>query len=388
MYEGYETNKSFSFPCIKINQPIGEFYIGSIPSDRLREITWVDVRRIFKERDIETYLGIQRRLSQKRINEIGEYVNTLDACFPTAVILAVSGVCVKYDEKTCNMILSNYIKVEEGEEPILYGQIAKVLDGQHRIEGLKEFENGRPFEINVSIFIDIDIAEQAYIFSTVNLAQTRVSKSLVYDLYDLAKHRSPQKVCHHIAVALDQHEGSPFYHRIKRLGLATEGRHMETITQATFVQALMKYISNTELKDRDIYMRKGTPKKADDKELQTFIFRNMMIEEQDLEIADILWNYFDAVRLRWPKAWNENIEGNILNKTNGFKGLMRFLYDAYLSLTSPGGVPESKEFLKIFNKINIDDTYFNSDNFKPGSSGETVLHKTLQEQSELYINRE
>ena len=109
--------------------------------------------------------------------------------------------------------------------------------------------------------MDIDIAEQAFIFSTVNLAQTKVNRSLVYDLYDLAKARSPQKVCHMIAVALDTHENSPFHQRIKRLGVATKGRYRETINQATFVQALMKYTSNTEMKDRDLYMRGANPKR-------------------------------------------------------------------------------------------------------------------------------
>ena len=65
--------------------------------------------------------------------------------------------------------------------------------------------------------------------------------SQAYDLYDLAKARSPQKVCHNIAVALDQNTKSPFYQRIKRLGVATEGRFNETLTQATFIESLMPY---------------------------------------------------------------------------------------------------------------------------------------------------
>ena len=50
----------------------------------------------------------------------------------------------------------------------------------------------------------------------------------------------------------------------------------------------------------------------------------MMIEEKDVEITDILWNYFDAVRQKWPEAWRATGQGIILNKTNGFRGLMRF----------------------------------------------------------------
>ena len=67
----------------------------------------------------------------------------------------------------------------------------------------------------------------------------------------------------------------------------------------------------------------------------------MMIDEQDMAIADVLWNYFDAVRLKWPRAWAATGRGQILNKTNGFRGLMRFRRDAYVQVTRPGLVPEA-----------------------------------------------
>ena len=166
-------------------------------------------------------MGIQRPRNEKRVKEIAKYVGTADACFPTAVILAVDGNCATYDENSKELTLQPYLDPADGEKPINYGEIANVLDGQHRIEGLKESGFNNEFDINVSIFIDIDIANQAYLFSTINLAQTKVNKSLVYDLFDLAKKRSPQKTCHNIAVALDKTSGSPFYERIKRLGVAT-----------------------------------------------------------------------------------------------------------------------------------------------------------------------
>src|SRR5882762_10468420 len=90
------------------------------------------------------------------------------------------------------------------------------------------------FQLSVSVFVDIDMEDQAYIFSTVNLAQTKVNRSLAYDLFELANSPSPQKTCHNIAVALDTITVSPFHKRIKRLGSATPGRNSETITQATF----------------------------------------------------------------------------------------------------------------------------------------------------------
>ncbi len=369
------------FPCIEVNQPIGKFYIASIPSDILVRISYADIRRIEKERDIETYLGIQRPLSKDRIKDLQIYVGTTDACFPTSVILAISGKCAEYDEDNRMMALRNNMpETDDDGEQINLIQIAQVIDGQHRIEGLRNYK-GSPFEVNVSIFVDIDIPQQAYIFSTVNLAQTKVNKSLVYDLFDLEKSRSPQKLCHNIAVALDSEINSPFYKRIKRLGSATKGRYGETLTQATFIKGIIGYFSRNETVDRDTYMKNQTPEKANADELTKMPFRNMMIDKKDLEVTDILWNYFDAVKNRWPTAWESLGRGNILNKTNGYNGLVRFLRPAYLHLTSPGNVPSTKDFQVLFDKIQLSDSDFTVDTFKPGTSGSSELYRVLLRES-------
>jgi DGQHR domain-containing protein len=274
------------------------------------------------------------------------------------------------------MILSNKIDVADGESPIYLKDIAKVIDGQHRIEGLRNY-HGASFQLNVSIFVDIDTATQAQIFATVNLEQTKVNKSLVYDLFALATHRSPQKTCHNIAVALDKHNESPFFERIKRLGVTTTDRYNETITQATFVESLLKYISKDPKYDRNLYLKNLRPELLSRDELQQYIFANMFIEEKDLEITDVLWNYFLAVSERWGKAWNYRGNGLMLNKTNGFRALMRYLPKIYLRLGKPGDVPTKQEFLSALNNINISSDDFNIDNFKPGTSGESRLYRCL-----------
>ena len=372
---------TIQFPCIEVTQPIGTFYIASIPCKTLCEITYSDVRRIEGERKFESYLGIQRKLDPKRVQKIKDYVHTMDASFPSGIIVAVDGRCAKYDPQKHTMTLKAHSGDEDGES-IGIKQIAKVLDGQHRIEGLRDFEG--EFQLNVSIFVDADIAQQAYLFSTVNLAQTKVNKSLVYDLFDLSNTRSPQKLCHTIAVTLNKIPESPLFERISRLGSATPGIYTETITQATFVSALMQYISKDENKDRDLYMRGKKPDKANLNELQQLIFRNMMIEERDDDIAVIIFNYFSAVRNKWSVAWDNFGQGNILNRTNGFRALMRLLKPIYLHLVAPGEIPSVEQFSSIFNKISIDD--FSSDIYKPGSSGESLLYNTLLTEASLQNN--
>ena len=368
--------------CIRVSQPIGDFFIASIPWKQLRDITFADVRRLEKEaRDVETYLGIQRPLNAKRVAEIGEYVNTADACFPTSVILAVDAHCARYDESSKKIFLSNYYNQSTPDLNRSRVQIAKVLDGQHRIEGLGLLKGDAVFDINVSIFVDMDIENQAYVFSTVNLAQTKVSKSLVYDLYEYARSRSPQKSCHNIAVALDSLRGSPLQGRIKRLGTATEGRFGETLTQATVVENLIGYITTSAVKDRDEYLRGHKPRRASASELIATPFRNIFIEERDLDIADILFYYFSAVRQRWPEAWGSSTRGWILNRTNGFRALMRYLKPAYRSLAVTKEIPSQEAWYSLLEKVTLHDSDFTVEHFEPGTSGETKLYRRLLEDS-------
>jgi DGQHR domain-containing protein len=367
-----ETPISFGIKAIRLKQPMGEFFIASIPFSRLVEISYFDVRRMLKERDVEEYLGIQRPLNPKRVEELSQYVNTVDASFPTAVILAVEERCAAYDEKTGTLTLSNDLEPEDDREPILYRQIAKVIDGQHRIAGLEHFK-GDDFDINVSIFVDIELEDQGYIFSVVNLAQTKVNRSLAYDLFELAKSRSPQKTSHNIAVALDRHKESPLYKRIKRLGTATQGRTNEVLTQAGVVEAVLPLISLSPIVDRDVLKRGRSLERPSPEVLARAPLRSLFVDGKDVEILDVLWNYFCAVRTRWPTAWSNTGAGSVLPRTNGFRALMRIFKPVYKKLVRPGMVPSQEQYLTLFNKVELSDDEINVENFKPGSSGESEL---------------
>jgi DGQHR domain-containing protein len=377
-----EDKKTFSIKVLQVKQPLGEFYIASIPAKRLVEITDFDVRRVLiEERDVERYLGIQRPLNPKRVKDISFYVTTADACFPTGIIIAIPERCVKLDDDPGEMTISNYIDEENDENSVLYRNIARVLDGQHRLAGLDNFDGD--FDLNVCIFIDADIADQANIFSTVNLAQTKVNKSLAYDLYDLMKTRSPQRTCHNIAVTLDREEGSPFYKMIKRLGCTTPGRSGETLTQATFIEPLLKMISDNPMRDRDLCLRKKPLKKLPIEKLTKHPFQHLFVDEKDFEITDIIWNYFKAVGKRWPKAWNSRDKGIMLNRTNGYRAFMRFLNWLFTKEFSLGSKPTENEFFRILANIDIVDSSFSVDKFAPGSSGEGSLFRLLIQKSGL-----
>jgi DGQHR domain-containing protein len=374
--------RSVTISALKVMQPIGSYFIGVMEFDDLVQISYADVRKM-EDDDVGRYLGIQRPLDPKRVTEIRGYVQVLDATFPTSVILAVEPEAAEWDETTMQLTLSE-VPLDDGSGlKIRFEKIAKILDGQHRVAGLQTF-TGTVFQVPVAIFIGADVAEQASIFSIVNLAQTKVNRSLVFDLFDLSKSRSPQKTCHNVAVALDESPNSPLNHRIKRLGVATRGRFDETITQATMVDSLMPYVSKTPNEDRDALLRNRKLVKSDYSEAKKLIFRNLFISGGDGDIAKIVWSYFAAVRDRWPDTWSDLSRGNILPKTNGVRALMRFLRPAYLNSAENIGdiVPEQK-FEAIFSRIQLEREDFNITNFPPGTSGESNLVKKLLHDSGL-----
>ncbi|HVF70466.1 MAG TPA: DGQHR domain-containing protein [Chthoniobacterales bacterium] len=369
-------------PCFEVQQPIGRFYIARISAKDLIAITHVDVRRIEREeREVETVLGIQRPLSKTRVKEIGAYVNTVDAAFPTSVILAVES----FDKDDKNVRNIFYDRATKQLEIRPDGRVAKVLDGQHRIEGLRALiEANEPFECVVTIFVDADIEEQALIFATINKTQTKVNKSLVYDLFELAKNRSPEKTCHNIAILLNRQQGSPFRDKIKVLGTADDAA-AETLTQATFVEALLKYISRNAMKDRDFLKRNPSKKLPKDERLAPELFlRSWFREEQDAKIATLVSNYFAAVRQKWPSAWDSPARGLILNKSTGFLALMRFFKDACLHVGIEP-LPSQESFFALLDPVKVEDNGFTKEQFIPGSSGQRILYQTIRQQSPIPI---
>jgi DGQHR domain-containing protein len=383
--------KVINCQCFEVEQPVGSFYMARISCRDLITITFSDIRHIEKEEsDVDRVLGIQRPLSKSRVKEIGAYVNTMDANFPTSIILAIDSFQKKQDEEVGGEFINEADeKPDENIRNIFYNKstrmleirrgegVAKVLDGQHRIEGLKALDpKNEPFDLPVTIFVDADIEQQALIFATINKTQTKVNKSLVYDLYELAKNRSPEKTCHNIAIVLNHKQDSPFHNKIRILGTADDTAR-ETLTQATFVEALLEYISNQPMKDRDFLKRNPGKKLPDiDPSLkrQLFLF-DWNRNEEDAKIAKLVLNYFSAVQKRWPTAWNASMgSGFVLNRTTGYLGLMKFFKDACLHLTIEPQIPTQDQFGKLFAAVKLTDADFTKEKFLPGTSGQRALY--------------
>jgi DGQHR domain-containing protein len=388
------TERRVDLSALPVKQPLGEFFLASITARQLVEIAYADVRRLVSDkRDFERYLGIQRPISEHRIKQIKKYLQGSDAAFPTAIILAVDENCAEFTQGkgACGVLTLRPYDPEAGdeEEPIPWDRIAKVLDGQHRIAAFMDdnYEyalDDREFDLNLAVFVGADISVQATIFATVNLAQTKVNRSLAYDLTELARTRSPTKSCHNIAVILDKEPRSPLYHRIKRLGTATPGRSKEPLTQAAFVESLVRFISGDPVMDRiKLLDGEGLEEPTED-DLRKWPFRNLFIRKKEIDIAEILFNYFIAVRKKWPNSWDDlATPGNLLPRSNAFKSLMKFLHkDVYPEVAEGdwGRIPKSREFYPYFERLDLRDSDFTTKNFVPGSGGQAMFLKMLRQQ--------
>ena len=224
--------------------------------------------------------GIQRERSPKRIGELSEYVNFDYATFPTSVVLALDERSVAiYPVANCSglyvMEISDF-GGDDGTPLIPLAQSAFIIDGQHRLAGLEALQGDKTFDVNVSIFVGADLADKAEIFSRVNLAQTKVNRSLVYDLFSYAEKRSPHKFSHEVTIALNRDNRGPSFGKIKRLGKATPGlgKTSETLSQATVVDGILQYISGSIQQERNRgFLGLPSPRRRAD-EWRRYIFQS------------------------------------------------------------------------------------------------------------------
>lgn len=390
-------------PVSKVNQPIGEFYVGRIDSRTLTTISYTEIRAFVEGRQ-DKIAGIQRERSPKRIADIKNYVNLDYATFPTSIIIAVAPECARlvnfepnitddkavalfdradeeeldYEAEVFSLLLNSYGSPND-EDYISAEKIAFIIDGQHRVAGLEGLDDDKEFDVNVSVFVGASEADKAEIFARVNQAQTKVNQSLVVDLAGYYEERGPVKFAHEVVLAMNQDEEGPLHDKVKRLGKADPGKgKIQTLAQATVVKPIVDYITSDPENERNKRYQGifGSRRKPEDWE--KFIFQPFYDEEDDGGMFLCLTNYFDAVKARWPKVWDEAPAGTILNRTTGYAALMRFLRPVYLHYCSkPGQILNRNDCDKIFAKIDIEAMDFTRDEYLPGSSGVGKLYRKM-----------
>ena len=114
-----------------------------------------------------------------------------------------------------------------------------------------------------------------------------------------------------------------------------------------------------------------------DKERKSCCLRPLFVkDETDIKIAQVILNYFNAVRKMWPNSWNGVIDNNILNKTTGYIALMKLFKDLYLNIDKE--IPTTDDFYSLLAKVQIKDGDFSRDSYAPGGTGEGKLYQELR----------
>ena len=112
-------------------------------------------------------------------------------------------------------------------------------------------------------------------------------------------------------------------------------------------------------------------------EIEKFPLRPFFVAGNDMKIADVIFRFFCAVRDRWPIAWASNESGMILNRTNGFRALMRALLLICREVRPHSRMPEQADFDELLARVELRDEDFNVNTFSPGTSGESMLFRKL-----------
>lgn len=370
------TRNEIEFPVLTATQPIGTFYVGVVSASDLYQIAKADVRQladaavgraasgdVFAE-----YMGIQRPLDPKRVIEIRDYVRTVDASFPNAIIVAVD---------------SQNVEVSDGRMRIRREpNVARIIDGQHRLAGIG---NGTAldFDLIVTVFLDMEVEEQAYLFATINTKHVKINPSLAADLLEFSSVETPEKVAHNIAKLFNSESKSPWFRQIKMLGRKDE-LSAGIITQSTFTREIidLMYDSTQHHVVRDILKRANGDRRNLSRDVhidtESYPFWEFYVLARDDAIFRILSNYFRAFADVFVKEW-----GNpeyILSKTIGYGAMMLGLKS--LIKEGLGARSLSYEFFRDVanrgrNRLATRKLSLTSVHFPPGTTGTRSLWRIL-----------
>jgi len=262
--------------------------------------------------------------------------------FPTPIILSAPSDKFKIDTKNQT--------IEIPDDDIC----CSIIDGQHRIEGIKKSGLIEKFELFVEFIFDTDPARDAYLFSIINGNQKPVSKSLIYDLFGVSKARTVEKICNKVMRELNTNEFSKMNGRIKMLGFKDEFSPEGVVSQARLIDELIKHV--TDDKDQDNYdiergnfMRELPPKK--------YIFRKFFLKNDDASIVSENIKFFNSW-LNSIKKYKLSSDLTILEKSLGFSAAYRLLKLFYNLSNNYENILDS--IIKNFFKLTLDKKGFSS----------------------------
>jgi DNA phosphorothioation-associated DGQHR protein 1 len=366
--EDMPVNFPYQVPALRVEQPLGLFYVAILPARLLLDVAYSDVLSASMVLDKDAYEldGTQRIVSQTRLTQIAEYINRADAAFPNSIIIAanfrredgliedapddedavvdepVAGAKQKGEVAKTKPIDRRWDVVEEEDGCFRLtiptrDKLAAIIDGQHRLFG---FALANPERLDMSlmcsIYLDLPKPYQAQLFATINSTQKRVDKSLTYELFGYNVEQeaeelwTPDKVAVFLSRRLATDAQSPLKGRIviapKKDAALTKlaANAAWRVSTAVVVEGIMRLFTSNPKRDTALMLEKSRKKR---RELATLRndrspLRRLYLESQDAVIYKMVSNYLLACeKVFWSNTANESF----ITKTVGVQALFDIL---------------------------------------------------------------
>jgi DNA phosphorothioation-associated DGQHR protein 1 len=354
----------FEGPAIRVQQPIGEFWVAAIPADALLRATASDRLRIVADpafrhdsdewRTAIKLLGNQRPLAETRLKKISAYIDSIESTFPNSIILAANVAPLVGSAPNAVHGPDWRIEGDLGKERLIIPQgarLASVVDGQHRLYAFlrASSEARKSFHLICSIFFDLPEPMQALVFATINTNQTPVRRGLALNLYGYnvededRQYWSPEKLAVFIARRLNYDDDSRLKLHIKiEADNAPKPELLpgatRAIPMAAIVDGVLGLITRDAKRDRDLL--KSTrllvrPKRAklpsDDAPLRAWYVNSI-----DRDLYLLVRGYLNLV---YDRVWSAAGDRSMLARAVGVRALMSFL-SRYLVAHAPPAATE------------------------------------------------
>ena len=230
--------------------------------------------------------GYQRGPAEKHIREILDYLAGADAILPNAVVIAFTS-SVKF-EPLPGVTASEWGTFGHLTIPVpangSEARVGWIVDGQQRVTALSRLDRTKPFPVVVVAFQSDSETLQRNQFVLVNktkpLPRNLLNEILPDVSASLPKSLERQQLAARVLVQLRFDESSPFFNRIK--GLGVEGTDVN-ISQ----NALIEVIQNS-MKKKGVLFSNFDPNQR---------------KTSYQRMANVLSVFFEGVRRTWPEAW-------------------------------------------------------------------------------------
>lgn len=371
-------NNFLELNALKVSQPLGSFFVVSIPAEKLLEVTFSEPMKYIDSKG--NVQGSQRVKDEKRLKEIATYIETVEMAFPNSIILSANynqfGV-LKEDNQDRWRIESS----EDGTFKLIIPKnikLAAVIDGQHRLnafEFVKDKSKLKEIELLCSIYFDLPNSYQAFLFATINSNQKKVDRSLALEQFgynvddEPAKSWTPEKFAVFLSRKLNtDNEKSKLYKHIKVAPLNVDKLFIENIQEswvvstATVVDGITSLISTNPKRDRVLMQQKnwlsGRSRELISEIKDPSPLRKLFLDLYDQKIYDIIIDYLKVVdELYWQKA----SKNSYIIKTVGVQALFDVLKGILKSINiNPESIIDFKEILKDTENLDFSDRFFQS----------------------------